>query len=477
MPASDLRNTKVFSVFERFHALDWSRFDRFIHSPYFNQSEELIRLYELCHKLLKGNGQRSFSKEEAWKKIKKGHSYDDVRMRKYLSDLLKLVEQYLAQAQFEEDDIRQSIYLLQAIGDRQIAKLERTGMRTVRKNLEKMAYRTPDYYLSNYEAEINLYNLVDFETNREEKSNIEAISNNLDYFYLGEKLRILSNVSSRKKVIQHDYQLGLIEEIIKTIDLKKYESNPTIAIYYQIYLVNTDPSNEDHYFKLKELLEQHYQLFPSEEVLNTLYAAAQNYCIFKINRGQQNFLKELFDVYKSILDKGFYSQENTMTPSRFRNMVVTGLRLKEFTWVEEFIQKYQEFLPERFRENAVSFNLAQLYFYQKKYEKVISILQQIEYEDFTYNLNSKVTLLFTYYEMDEVEPLFSLLDSFSKYLNRHKEIPTNRRLNYQNLIRFTRKLTNVMPGDKPAIDKLKKEISETKVASVNWLKEKIAELE
>ncbi len=475
---SDIRNTKVFAVFERFDGLDWGRFDRFIHSPFFNQSQELIRLYQLFVKLLKGNGKKTVTKEDAWRKIAPNRPYDDVRMRKYLSDLLKLVEQYLTQAQFEEDDIQQSIYLLQAIGKKDIPKLEKTGIRSVKKSIDKMPYRTPEYYLHNYSAEMNLYNLVDFETNREEKSNIEAISNNLDYFYLGEKLRILTNVSSRKNLIQHNYELGLIEEILKNIDLSKYESVPSIAIYNQIYLAYTEPDVEEHYFKLKNLLNQHYHLFPSEEAFNTLYVAAQNYCIRKINKGQEKFLAELFYVYKDMLDKGFFSQKDTMTPGRFRNIVVTGLRLKEFAWVKEFIETYQEFLPERFRENAVSFNLAQLYFYQKEYEKVISLLQTIEYEDYSYNVVSKSILIAVYYEIDEIEPLFFLLDSFSKYLNRHKDIPTNRRQLYANLIKYTRKLTKIMPGDTQALEKLKKEIADTKnIASVNWLKEKIAELE
>jgi hypothetical protein len=99
-------------------------------------------------------------------------------------------------------------------------------------------------------------------------------------------------------------------------------------------------------------------------------------------------------------------------------------------------------------------------FLPKEFDKVIELLREVEYEDFTYNLNSKVMLLFTYYEMDEIEPLYSLFESFRVYLNRHKAIPEQRKNNYKNLIKYTKKLTKVMPGDKKAIEKLKKEVQE-----------------
>ena len=95
----------------------------------------------------------------------------------------------------------------------------------------------------------------------------------------------------------------------------------------------------------------------------------------------------------------------------------------------------------------------------------------------TYGIIS--VLLQAFYEMDAIEPMFSLMDSFRTYLNRHKEIPQNRRRNYTNLIRFLKKLTNTLTGDQKGIEKLKVELNNMEgiAASKNWLNDKIAELE
>ena len=47
-----------------------------------------------------------------------------------------------------------------------------------------------------------------------------------------------------------------------------------------------------------------------------------------------------------------------------------------------------------------------------------------------------------------------------------------------NLIKYTKQLTKIIPGDRKALTKLKNDIeNEKSIASSNWLKEKIAELE
>ena len=155
-----------------------------------------------------------------------------------------------------------------------------------------------------------------------------------------------------------------------------------------------------------------------------------------------------------------------------------SLRLGEYEWAENFLNQYGDKLPIDFRKNALSYNRALIFFYQKKYDKVISLLHSVEYDDLVYNLSSKSMLMAIYYEQDEYDALYFLADAFKAYLNRHKDINEKMRFNYMNYILFVRKLTKIMPGDNKGIDSLRQEIKEAKgVASERWLIEKLAELE
>ena len=80
--------------------------------------------------------------------------------------------------------------------------------------------------------------------------------------------------------------------------------------------------------------------------------------------------------------------------------------------------------------------------------------------------------------MEEIEPLYSLFESFRVYLNRNKSLPESKKRRYKNLIKFTKKLTRINPGNKELLNKLRKEIEQTKdIVSIGWLKEKLSDLE
>ena len=238
-----------------------------------------------------------------------------------------------------------------------------------------------------------------------------------------------------------------------------------------------DGENEAHYFKLKSLLDKYGLTFPKEEAF-ILYSSTLNYCVRKINSGSPNFHQEYLDVIMDFLEKEIILLDNYLDYDVFNNIIITALRLEKFDWVEDFIPKYIERIKPENRENTLTFNMARLHWYRKDHQKVIELLRTVEYENLGYNLISKTLLLTTYYETDEIEPLYSLLESFRAFLNRHKEIPQHRRSYYLNFIKITKKMTNIIPGDKSAIEKLKNQVNDdSTIANVLWLKEKLAELE
>ncbi|MEY3367292.1 MAG: hypothetical protein RI973_447 [Bacteroidota bacterium] len=472
-----MQSSKLYSILYNFDKYEQNRLKKFLQSPYFNRNESLVKIFDLLTDHINLGKQGELAKEKVWKKVYPGIPYDDTLFRKNCSDLLKLIEGYLAQQVYEENPIQQAVYLIEAVGKRKMERLFNSTLKTAKRLSDLQLYRTATYYLSQYQVERNFYDLMELQHDRTAKRNVEEILNHLDHFYLAEKMRYSCSVLSQQSLVSHEYKLLFIDEIVSYIRQYNFEEVPPISIYYQIYLTYVEAENTDHYYKLIELLEKHGDLFPRNEA-EFIYTTALNYCIKKLNQGSHQFLEEYFNVFVILLEKELLITDGELSPWHFRNIVTAALRLGKFEWTANFINEYQSLLPASMRENAVSFNLAMLYFYQKKHDKVIELLRSVEYDDFSYNLNSKSMLLQTYYELDEIEPLYSLMETFRTYLNRHKNFPASRRAPYLNLIKFTRQLTKVMPGDKEALARLKSDIEETKdVASIVWLREKIAELE
>ncbi len=471
-----MQNTKVYSILQYFDRYQQNRLRKYITSPYFNKHPVLIELFELFIHYINKPGLPHLDKEEIWKKLTPDKPFDDVRFRKLLSELLKLVESYLAQQVYEENPLHQATYLIEAVGNLKMEKLYSSSMRTARRLSKQQLFKPANYYFYQYQIESNFYDLQNSELRRESITNYEAIINNLDSFFLAEKLRWYTSILSRKSFVTYDYNLLFIDEIIDHLKKYNYEKIPPVAIYYQIYLTQKETEIEEHYFKLKNLIEKYSLLFPINEA-NEIYSHAINYCISKVNQGNDKFLYEFLDINEDLLQKELLI-DGELSPWKFQNIVTIALRVGRFDWTNTFIHTYKNTLPDIYRENAVTFNLARLYFYQKEHDKVLSLLQTVEYEDIGYNLNSKAMLLGTYYELDEIEALYTFTDTFRVFLGRNKNITPKRKRSYLNLIKYVRKLTKLMPGDKKAVQTLKKEIEQaSEVNSKKWLNEKIAELE
>ncbi len=472
-----MQNNKVFSILQKFDKYEQNRLRKFVQSPYFNRNERLEKLLEILLEDIKAEHLTiSLDRTEIWDKIGHKKTYDDVKLRKDFSDLLRLTEKFIAQEYYEKNGLYEAEFLLSSINEKKIDKLESGTIKSAARLLDRFPLKSSDFYYHKFALEKQVFLLNQDIQAKSEKKNIETVSKNLDIFYISEKLRYYCYILGSKRIAIHDYDLKMIDNIIKQVESSDYKTIPVVAVYYQNYLTLSDGENEKHYFKLKELLDKYALDFPKEEAFN-LYSSTLNYCVRKVNLGSMVFHQEYIDVIIDFLDKEIIFLDDFLAPEVFNNIVVIALRLEKYSWTEDFILKYIKRIDPNYQDNVLTFNMARLHWYQKSHQKVIQLLREVEYDHLGYNLKSKTMLLTTYYETDEIEALYSFLESFRAFLNRHKEIPEHRRKYYLNLIRITKKLTNIIPNDKKAIEKLKKEITENStIATDPWLLEKIEEL-
>lgn len=473
-----MKGTKLYQTLSNFDAYELNRLKKFVDSPYFNTNDKISHLFDILYQHFKSDEKKEPEKKIIFNQVF-DEEYEDRKFRKLASDLLKLIEQFLITEEFESQPLHQANYLLQAVHDKKLEKLYNTSVKSARRLADRQPERSANYFFYQYQIEKNYYELTEAELNRAERSNIDSIIQNLDYFYLAEKLKYYCTLLSRRKIHKHDYQILFIEEILDHIESHDYSEYPPIIIYFHVYKLYESYKNQSNFFELKKLIKKHQHIFTLDD-LRDIYLASINFSIANLNKGNTAFLQETLITYKEALKAGALYIDGELSPWSYKNIVITGLRAGEDKWVESFISDYKHRLNSKHRENAVNFNKARLFYYRKEFEKVIPLLNEVEFTDFSYNLGAKAMLLASFYELDEVDTLLSFLDSFRVYLNRHKQsLPENRRKNYLNLIKYVKKLAHITPGAHEELNDLREEIEKNVnvKADISWLKEKIRELE
>ncbi len=472
-------NSKLYFILQNLSPKEQKRCRKLIGSPYFNTHQGLLELYDILLAHLNDKSDQILSRSSLWKEMYADERpFDDQLMRKYISNLSKLVETFLQQQAYEKHKLLHMVHLLESAADKKLAKLIPIFTKRARKLSKSQNTITASTDVLRHFIHKNHYEAVKHLPKESAKVNFEEMSAYLDAFYIAEKLQIYLIIMSRQYLGRDESQILLIDELVQHLNkhLSLYQEFPAVRIYYQIYLALTESENEEHYFTLKELLEEYGMSFPTEEAFD-LYTYAINYCVRKINKGESHFLREYFELHKELLLNRLIFENDRLPVGHYRNLVLVGLRLGELEWTEHFIEEYKQHLPETSRENTYTYNLALLYFYKKKYEQVIKLLRYVEYEDLTFNLNAKVLLIQTYYEMDEIDPLESLMDSFRAYLQRHKEIAARRRRSFNNFIRFVKKLIRVIPRNKKQLESIQRDLDQVElIVNRPWLVKKLKEL-
>jgi len=281
---------------------------------------------------------------------------------------------------------------------------------------------------------------------------------------------------NRRNILSVQYDLSFFDELVNYLDKGMFDDIAAIKIYRLIYNTLQEQGARDNFEALLDELEKSSHLFSQKEQRG-MYVFAQNFCIKRINKGEVGALEEIFRLYKAIVSKKLIFEGNYVSQPDFKNIVTTGLRLGEVDWVSKFIEEYTPQLNPEFSENAFTYSMAWVHFTRREFDKALRMLLRVEFNDVYYHLDSKSLLMKVYYEMNEFDSFFSLVDASKIYLRRNRFISDFQRSTYHNFIILINKLMKVKLGKHEVSQSLYSEIETTQpAADLVWLKLKAQEL-
>ncbi len=474
---------KLIRLLMSFSKPQMTRFRKYLISPFFNENEQLVQLFDLIVEWFsKSNLSKEkvehLEKRDVWKKMFDSVPYKDARLRRLCSDLTQEAMRFLAYLELERNPVDEQVYLLKVLNQSELSKHFIGVARQAREFQRKEGYENSDYHFARYKIENQSQIHLDIKaTKGYNPDNIGRGDFHLDCFYLINKLRHYSELLVWKNERAVDFELNLPPGFLTYIENSVYFDVPAIAIQYRMVRAFLELDEEEHFYQLKKLLAIHSSLFNKEE-LRSMYLTAQNYCAFQGNVGKLKFYKELFELYKILIEKDILLLNGAIAPGNYKNIITIGLKVDEPEWVEKFIKVYTDTLPNESQDNELSYNLAKVYFHQKKYGQVIEQLREAEYSSLRYGFGGRLMLLETYYELREETALYSLIDSFRIFLHRNQAISRDVRQQYLNILRFIKKLATTSRYNKSGLPKVKKQIEDCKILGAKkWLLEKVAELE
>ena len=463
-----MENTLAYELIQTFSRQDIRQARQWLASPYHNQRADLPVLFDCLAEA--GQKNQPLEREAIWESLFPGQPYDDQQLRLLLSYLFKSLEQFLASREFELDPFLEKRLLLQAYRRRKLPRHFTHAFRQEQKQLARQPLRHPEYHLAHYSLELEHYQMESAE-GRTRELNLQELEEQLTYAFLAMKLRQGCFALAHQAVFNTHYHLALEEELLELASRPPYTEAPAVAVYYHGYLALRHPEEEELFTPFREKLMEALAVFPQEE-LRDLFLLGINLCIRKINRNRSAFLREALELYRRGIEAGILVEDGRLSRFTYNNVIGIALRLQELNWAEQFLHQYRPLLEPEQQEATFSLNAARLAFARKAYGPALTHLQRADYKDLINNLVAKTLQLKIYCELNEFDLLESHLKTMQAFLRRNRRLGYHQQ-NYGNIVRFTRRLIVLRPGDLTARQALLTEIELAEpLTEKGWLLEK-----
>ncbi len=437
-----------------------------VRSPYFNQREDVILLFDYIEKNI-ASQKADFSKENVFKNLFPKDTYNDTQLRQIMSYLYKIIQNYLITEGVLHDDMNSTLYLLQAFQKKNIDKLIEKQIEQSIYAIENQQLKNALFHYSKYKIRIEEYEFFR-NKNRSGELHLQSLSDELDYFYLSERLRQSCILFAHQTHTKQNYKQPFIESIITILEDIIEEVPLSVSVYFYTYKTLVEPDNEQHFQYLKKIIVENGRMF-SEGELKDIYVLATNYCIRRLNNGDKQYGIEALNLYKGRIKNGVLLENDVLPHYTYKNILALAIKAEEFQWAEQFLNEFKKYLPEKDRENIFEYNRGIFLFRMGNYAEAMVLLQKVNLTDVLYNLDARQLLARIYYEQNELNPLMSLIESAKVYLHRQKGIGYHHEM-YANYFRFMDKMLKIDMKNPNARKILRGEVEKTQLlAERDWL--------
>lgn len=382
-----------------------------------------------------------------------------VRTRLIMSELYSIIEKYIV----IRDSLKEN-YHTEKVLLRHFRKYENEKLfgEMITESLQALedSYQNADHY---HHISTLCFEKWEFDQlqNRFSNSEAEDIIKNAEIAAISRQLMQTVALAPQSALMSRNIDTGLSEHLVSYIKQKNLLTIPCISLYYYAWMMIRHPEDTSWFDLFSQQLDESHQQFPVEEQ-KTLYFQAINYCIRRHNSGDRDYSQRLLEYYKTALASKYLLTNGYLSKNTYRNINTIAIRMGQYDEAMEISNTYVTALRKEEQESAYNFNMANIHYSQKKYNKALEALRQVEFDDHLSNLFAKTLMLKIYYETGAERLLDAHLDAMQVYLTRKKIIGYHK-VNYANVIRYTRQLLKLKPFDRAAREKLFEKVKAEKM--------------
>jgi hypothetical protein len=486
--------SRFFQVLSSLNKDEFKILGKFLKSPIHNSNKNLMKLYQFLRQIYPDFESEKINLELIHKKVFTGKIFNEKITRNLTYEFCDNIETFFSFINYSNNKFSYQKHLLEELNKRKLDHFVKANL----KNADELAanHKIKDNESYSFKAFLEKARFMhEFKEvpmgkslvlNNIQKEYLKNIFNNFLLILLQEYI----DMKDRGTTIKSEMDISHIEPHLKYLNgnIEAYKDETSIYLMFK-YLHLNEQTCKEEYFELKNITISSKENI-SEELFKDFILQLYNFCKIKEREGQKEFGYESFELIKFIdYNNMFCESDGMIIEHNYTNTIATAIRLKEVAWAMEFANKYKNKIPEKVRENTFNYNMAAICYStsstcegnkKKEYEnKALDFLTKVKTSDFYYMTRVNNLQLMVYYDKNDLEPIFSLVDAYRHYIHSNELIPDDLRIRYSNFINFISRLANIKSGSGRVslIYKLKLEVQSATTEYKQWLIKRIEEIE
>jgi len=401
-------------------------FGHFVRSPFFNRNQGLIRLYEYLKKVYPDFPENKLDKKLVYRQVFDKAEYNDGFMRVLISNLSKLLEEFLTYKNFINQRARQKLSLMNEFNLRRLEKEFKSAQKDAEKVIELIPKTDMWYYHYKALFEDNNYYFNLWSRNSKKKDRLsqemglKAIMDNFSRFYLIASLTMYRKVLHLNTNNKVNVDLKFTEEILKLLEKSAddFKDTPIINLHINEILLFTK-GDRKFFYSLKDILLNEKGEYTYVE-LYSLHNIIQAFASKQVLRGSLYFEKEKTLLYKLADSKKIliYPFQNDIDSNLFLSAVNNAISAGEISWAEKFIGDYKDNLHENFRKIITDLCMAKICYVKNDIYEAQNLLHDIKTKNHDILINIKTLQLKIHYDTSQYIEAGLVTDSFKHLLSK-----------------------------------------------------------
>lgn len=457
-----MKNSKLIEILSSFKNEEIIEFKKYIVDLNRNKESANLKLFQLLEKSYPKFNELDIQRRIIFKKVFKGEAYNENKLSKLMSELVKLIDQFVLERLSPTDLLNEKLSLMRFYYFKNLIKIFEGHKRDFIDLIEtSFEGARKNYYLYQFEeltvaGDLKINNRI---------ANYDAVYKQLNEFYFAEKLRWenLALINLHPQLVLDDPQ------------------STYYKIHFSLNKLLKNLSEEDFFILFGQMSTFKGKVI--EEELSEILVILLDFAIQKITEGKTEFYHHCSSIFEEMIASNvFISGDGFLKMSSYKNYITVLIRTGKLEKAIQFLEEYKNYLAPEIREECYLFNKALLQFEKGEYYKVLDVLNKIKLSDIFYKINQKRLMIKTFYELQKANTtyfdiLYNQLNAFKKYIYTEKTLPEININVHKNFIKILFKIIGISKGENKKVNDLEIEINKFKsIAEKDWLMAKLNEL-